>query len=219
MALEKLKILPETGGEITVLFNPNQITINKKANWKPVFIKETDPTAYQFTHGEPALLTMELLCDTYEARTDVRTQTDQIFFLTTIEKHGAIHRPPVCKLMWGKFDFKNFQWVLTSLNQRFTLFLNDGTPVRATLTCNFKQWRSDQEDAKLTAKSSPDVAKVRIVKDRERISNIAYEEYEDPTLWRPIAEANNIDNPTKLKPGQVLAIPVLSSRPTLGGDV
>ncbi|HEY9599252.1 MAG TPA: peptidoglycan-binding protein [Cyanophyceae cyanobacterium] len=219
MALEKLKVLPETGGEITVLFNPNQITIDKKANWPSADTKERDVTESQFTHGDAALLTMELLCDTYEARTDVRTHTDQIFLLTTIEKHGAIHRPPVCKLMWGKFDFRNFQWVLTSLNQRFTLFLNDGTPVRATLTCTFKQWRSDQEDAARANTQSPDVAKTRIVKDRERISNMAYEEYEDPALWRPIAEANNIDNPTKLKPGSVLAIPVLPSRPTLGGDV
>lgn len=218
MALEKLKIIPETGGEITVLFNPNQITIDKTANWCTAPTDEEDVPESQFTHGDPATLTMELFCDTYEAKTDVRTYTDQIFSLTTIEKHGGLHRPPLCKLMWGKFNFNNFQWVLTNLNQRFTLFLNDGTPVRATLSCSFKQWRSDIEDAAITNKQSPDVAKIRIVKDKERISNISYEEYQDPTLWRPIAEANKIDNPLYLKPGKVLAIPILRPPSSLGGD-
>ncbi|BAY14138.1 CIS tube protein [Calothrix sp. NIES-2098] len=219
MALEKLKIVPEIGAEITVLFNPNEITIDKTANWRVAPTDESDVPESQFTHGDPAQLTMNLLCDTYEAKTDVRTHTDKIFDLATIQKHGSLHRPPLCKLMWGKFDFNNFQWVLTNLNQRFTLFLDNGTPVRANLTCTFKQWRSDQEDAKLTNKQSPDVAKTRLVKDKERISNIAYEEYEDPTLWRAIAQANKIDNPTYLKPGIVLAIPALRPGSSLGGDI
>ncbi|BAZ70722.1 MAG: LysM peptidoglycan-binding domain-containing protein [Pelatocladus maniniholoensis HA4357-MV3] len=219
MALEKLKIIPEIGAEITVLFNPNEITIDKTANWCLAPTDQSDVPESQFTHGEPAQLTMNLLCDTYEAKTDVRTHADKIFDLTTIQKHGSLHRPPLCKLMWGKFDFNNFQWVLTNLNQRFTLFLDNGTPVRASLTCTFKQWRSDQQDAKLTNKQSPDVAKARIVKDKERISNIAYEEYEDPSLWRAIAQANNIDNPTHLKPGTVLAIPALRPNSSLGGDI
>jgi nucleoid-associated protein YgaU len=217
MALEKLKILVESGpdefnDEVEVLFNPNQISIQKATKWELTPTAERDAPTSQFTYGEPATLSMDLFFDTYEDRSDVRTHTDKIYHLTTIEQHGDLHRPPLCRLAWGTFNFNDFQWVLQSLNQRFTLFLDSGTPVRATLSCTFKQWRSDEVEAKLLNKQSADVAKTRTVRRGDTLSGIAAAEYKDPTLWRPIAEANRIDNPRKLVIGQVLAIPALTPR-------
>ncbi len=135
MALEKLKIQIETGenefnDEFEVLFNPNQISIQKATKWELTPTAERDAPTSQFTYGEPATLSMELFFDTYEAQRDVRAHTDQIYHLTTVEQHGDLHRPPLCRLAWGAFNFSDFQWVLQSLNQRFTLFLDNGLPVR-----------------------------------------------------------------------------------------
>ena len=217
--LAKLKILVEDEqgkfGEndpIEVLFNPNQITFQKSAAWKFTPAAEKDTPKAQFTHGESANLTTDLFFDTYETGTDVRDHTDKIYHLTTVEQHGNKHRPPICKLLWGTFDFNDFKWVLQAVNQRFTLFLENGTPVRATLGCTFKQWRSDEEDEKRMNKESADVPKTRTVRRGDSLSSIAGEEYRDPTLWRPIAEANSIDDPFSLTPGQMLAIPALRSR-------
>ena len=213
MALAKLTILVETRPAffvpaIVALFNPNQITIQKTANWRLVPVAERDVPPSQFTHGEPATLSMDLFFDTYEPGIDVRLHTQPIFHLTTVERHGQIHRPPVCQLSWGLFGVF-FQGVLQSVNQRFTLFLADGTPVRATVGCIFREWRSDREEERRLKKESVDVAKTRAVRRGDTLSSIAGEEYHDPTLWRPIAEANGIDNPRALRPGQVLTIPVL----------
>ena len=41
------------------------------------------------------------------------------------------------------------------------------------------------------------------------LSNIAAEIYNDPTQWRVIAEANNLDDPRHLEVGARLAIPKL----------
>jgi nucleoid-associated protein YgaU len=211
MELAKLKILPETGGEIEALFNPNQITIQKTVNWRPRPTQERDVPESQFTHGQPATLSMDLFFDTYETQEDVRKKhTQKIFALTTVEEHGDIHRPPICKLMWGNWEI--FQGILEGLNQRFTLFLADGTPVRATLSCTFKEWRSSEEEAKRQDKKSADVAKTRSIRRGDTLSSIAGEEYNDPTLWRPIAEANGIDNPRVLTPGKPLVIPALRPR-------
>jgi nucleoid-associated protein YgaU len=218
--LEKLTLRVETGEnqfdkEIIALFNPNQITIQKSAKWSLAPKPESDTAKTQFTYGEPATLTMELFFNTYEAETDVRDYTKEIFHLTTVEEHGKLHRPPLCKLEWGKFNISDtFQceWVLQSLNQKFTLFLADGTPVRATLNCTFKQWRGDEVEEKLLDKQSADVAKKRTVRQGDSLSSLAGEEYNDPTLWRPIAEENEIDDPFNLEPGRVLAIPMLRSR-------
>jgi nucleoid-associated protein YgaU len=214
MALEKLKFLVETRAgeftdEIEVRFNPNQLTIQKSSNWRLVPTAERDSPTSQFTYGEPATLSMELFFDTYEAGTDVQRHTRKIFHLTTVEQHGELHRPPLCRLKWGTYTFNDFDWVLQSLSQRFTLFLEDGTAVRAILSCTFRQWRSDETEAKLLNKQSADVVKSRTVKRGDTLSSIAGEEYRDPADWRPIAKANGIDNPRTLEPGRVLVIPAL----------
>jgi nucleoid-associated protein YgaU len=45
-----------------------------------------------------------------------------------------------------------------------------------------------------------------VVKERDTLDWIAYDEYGDTAMWRFIAETNNLDNPQRLTPGQVLAI-------------
>jgi nucleoid-associated protein YgaU len=213
--MDKLKILIETapgtfGKEVEVLYNPNKVTLTRTAQWKLWRTAVRDAPPSQFTHGEPATLTLELFFDTYESGEDVQNHTRKVYHLTTVEKHGNLHRPPLCKLSWGEYRFDDFQWVVTNLVQSFTLFKSNGTPVRATLTCTFRQWRSDELEAKFLNTSSPDVAKTRVVRRGETLSSIAAEEYDDPALWRPIAEANGIDNPRRLEPGRSLSIPVLT---------
>lgn len=213
--LSKLTIRAETRpGEpdqvITAQFNPKQVGLQRSATWQGVNTgKDTKPL--QFVSSEPAILTLDLFFDKYaDADQDVIADTEKIFHLTTVQQHGDLHRPPLCKLNWGEYHFINdSQWVLQDLRQTFTLFRSNGKPVRATLSCTFRQWRGDDLETKLTDQKSPDVAKSRVVQRGETLSGIAAEEYLDPGLWRPIAEANGIDNPYRLEPGQVLAIPVL----------
>jgi nucleoid-associated protein YgaU len=57
---------------------------------------------------------------------------------------------------------------------------------------------------------SADHRKTRVVRSGDRIDNIANEEYGDPGKWRPIAEANDMDDPDQLEPGHVLVIPALN---------
>jgi nucleoid-associated protein YgaU len=41
----------------------------------------------------------------------------------------------------------------------------------------------------------------------DTLASIAFQEYEDPTKWRAVAEANKIDDPMRIKPGTVLTVP------------
>ncbi|HEX9374018.1 MAG TPA: LysM peptidoglycan-binding domain-containing protein [Roseiflexaceae bacterium] len=217
MGLEKLTIKVETGRDqftktIEALFNPNELSITRIVNWTPAPAAERDVAGSQFTYGQPATLKVDLLFDTYEKGTDVREHTSAMYDLTSVQ--GNLHRPPLCKLSWGAFTLDDFQWVVTSLTHRFTLFLANGTPVRATLNCEFKQWRSGDQEARLLNKQSADVPKRRTVRRGDTLSSIAGEEYQDPARWRVIAQANQINNPRTLTPGQVLVIPAL--RPGAG---
>ncbi len=215
MALAKLEIEYETApgkfgrNPIVAQFNPEELRIERSVSWDERAVGETDAPELRFTHGNASTFPIDLFFDTYEEQVDVRRKhTAKVVGLSTIEGHGNLHHPPICKLKWGKFG-EIFQGVLQSVTQRFTLFLEDGTPVRATLSCTFKQWRSAEHDAKSTRLQSADVAKIHVVRRGDTLSGIAGDQYHDPALWRPIARANRLDDPLRLEPGRQLMIPAL----------
>jgi nucleoid-associated protein YgaU len=226
MALEKLKIIVEKDGTVLVfdrnnaipaLFNPDKLVFSKGANWQRQGAAQRDVPELQFANADPRTLNIDLLFDTYDTadakKKDVRkTYTDNLLHLMTVEEHGKdTHRPPVCRLSWGSVGIF-FQGVLERLEQQFTLFMEDGTPVRATSRCTFKEWRTNYDDLNKQATQSSDIAKARIVKRGDTLSSIAAEEYHDPGLWRPIAAENDIDDPQSLAPGTTLLIPTLAQR-------
>jgi len=213
MELAKLTILAEAApGEysepIEALFNPHEINIEQTINWSDQPTSQRDVVNSQHTNADPATLTLELFFDTYEDRSDVRDYTRKVEQLAKVEKHGKMHRPPICKLSWGNAGVF-FHGALQSLSQHFTLFLSDGTPVRATLKCTFKQWRSDSEEVRRLDLQSADVEKRHTVRSGDTLSSIATEEYGDPKNWRPIANANRLENPRELQAGHVLRVPSL----------
>jgi nucleoid-associated protein YgaU len=221
MALAKLTILVEqrestmSFGEdrkIVAAFNPSHLKFSRSANWKSQGAALRDVPELQFTGAQPRTLNIDLLFDTYDTvdgpgeKRSVTELTDQVLSLTTVEKHGEKHRPPICRLRWGSTGVF-FQGVLETLVQDFVLFMENGTPVRARLSCSFKEWRTNYEDLNRQNTKSSDVAKVWTVRRGESLSAIAAKEYSDPRAWRQIADANHIDDPLKLVPGRSLMLP------------
>jgi nucleoid-associated protein YgaU len=107
---------------------------------------------------------------------------------------------------WGSL---NFQGVLEHVVSRYTMFLSDGTPVRAVLAVTFRQYRSAEEQTQETPRESADHTKRRIVREGDTLQLIAAREYNKASEWRRIARANRIADPLELTPGQELVIPPL----------
>ncbi|MDB6001644.1 MAG: LysM domain, partial [Rhizobacter sp.] len=198
---------------IVAMFNPSRLTVSRSVQWQNQEAAKRDNPEMQFTGGEPASLTVDLLFDTYDtpepesAKKSVKAvYTDKLLHLTTVEEHGDKHRPPVCRLQWGNQGVF-FQGVLTQLETSFTLFTQAGVPVRATNRCSFKQWTANTADLQKQNLMSSDVAKVWTVKRGQSLAAIAAVEYGDARAWRVIAEANGIDNPLALEPGTRLMLP------------
>ena len=57
---------------------------------------------------------------------------------------------------------------------------------------------------------SADVTKSYVVQSGDTLPKIAYQAYADPTVWRIIADANAILDPTELTAGAVLSLPAVS---------
>ena len=214
MALSWLTINAEGGVIIKALFNPEKLQFSKTVSWSRQQAKQRDVPELQFQNGQPRTLNLDLLFDTYDSpavqKASVVAYTEALHRLILVE--GDRHRPPVCKLSWGRFGVF-FQGVVERLDQQFTLFMEDGTPVRATCRCTFKEWRTNPADQRQQNPRSSDIAKQRIVKHGDTLSSIAAEEYRDSALWRPIAEENGIDDPLNVSPGTVLLVPILTHRP------
>lgn len=209
--LEKLKLKNEdTGEEFSVLFNPGEYSIDGASKWTEQEKKGQKPEL-QYTGGDRKKLSMELFFDTYESLTDVREHTVKIGNLLVFNKEK--HRPPKVTLSWGKeapggaFAEFPFTGVLESLKQQFTLFMGDGTPVRAKLTVAFIEFSLTEEELKKNEAHSADKTKTYLVKQGDTVSGIAGMFYKDPTKWRHIAEANEIENPRQIEAGRLITIP------------
>jgi nucleoid-associated protein YgaU len=114
------------------------------------------------------------------------------------------HRPPKVMFTWGGFKFTGF---IESLTVRYTMFLPDGKPCRATANVSLKELLTAKEQLEKKPRNSPDHTKRRTLKIGETLALIAHEEYDDPAEWRRIADANGIVDPRDVKPGTVLTLP------------
>jgi hypothetical protein len=223
MPLEKAKLTnTNTGDSVDVLFNPEEYTLAREINYAQAAIPGLSSPLIQFVNGALQTLEMELLVDTLEghpaagakAGSDVRGQTRKVVDLMNIDP--KTHAPPIVLFAWGSLTFT---CVLARATQRFIMFRQDGIPVRARLQVTFNEFRNVELEAKEIKRETADFTKRHTVGQDESLSAIAYSEYGDPALWRPIAIRNAIDDPRTLETGFELAIPPLPFRDPDSGEV
>ena len=207
--LEKASIIPIYGGNkkgfpIPVMFNPAEYSLNKSNNFAEIAVPGLESPILQFVRGQARTLSMDLFFDTYESGQDVRIFTYELTNLLAID--SDLHAPPLALFTWG---FLTFTGILERVNTKFTMFNRIGIPLRATCSVSFKEYKSLDYQLSETPRFSADVSKVRIVKEGDDLWSIAASEYGRPDDWRRIAEANEIDDPRRLVPGQRLQIPPL----------
>lgn len=215
MALEKATI---SGQDVDVtvncLFNPKEYTLSRTNSWEIKMIKGRNVPEVSFGGGQPATLKMQLFFDTFAEGTDVREHTQGLWELMRIDESNVNSEtqrgePPRVLFEWGQTW--TFEAVIENLSQTFTLFLDTGIPVRSTVDITFKQVQDEMAFAGTNPTSGGgEPHRVHVVQAGERLDWIAYKEYGDPTLWRHIAEENDLIRPNQLRPGQKLIIPAIN---------
>lgn len=226
MSLEKATITNSVTGErIPVQFNPEEYTVQRDVNYAQSAIPGLGAPLLQFVAGNLQTLEMELFLDTYEAHqegsavlneagSDVRELTRKVTDLMSID--GTTHAPPVLLFVWGSLSFT---CVLARASQKFTMFLGDGTPVRATVQVTFNEFKNVDLEAREVKRETADYSKTWEVHEGETLAAIAHAEYGNARLWRPIALRNGIDRPRVLTVGERLIVPRLPYRDPDTGEV
>lgn len=195
---------------IDVEFNPTEYTLAKSAQIAEIGIPGLDTPILQFIRGQNEKLTLDLFFDTTSFglnesdAVDVRTKTKGIYQL--VKMQPKTHAPPRIMFTWGSLSFQS---IMESVTQKFTLFNPAGIPLRATLSVVFREYKSLDDQLKELKLQSPDHSKRRIVREGDTLNRIAAQEYNNPNLWRVIADSNCdvISSPLRLVPGTVLVIP------------
>lgn len=216
MALVKARIQNLESREwFTCLFNPTEYTIQKQNTWTPKSSSGKDVPSYAFSGGGSQVLNVQLFFDASEdPKGEIKTALDALWKLAMIDSSTSLAkttrgRPPRCSFTWGKNWSCNA--VIESINVHYTLFREDGTPIRATADLSLREVRdisSDQPQNPTSFVPKPGF-KCYTVAPRDTLATIAYQAYGDATKWRVLAEANDIVDPEEIRPGDLIGIPPL----------
>ena len=228
--LEKMTITNlENNKYFEVLYNPASYVQTKRVRYHKGRSMNSDAPIVQFYSGEAESLTFDLFFDTISSgmdvggewkdrksihenslqssvsnKVDVRTYTSKVYNLMYVDANE--HHPPELGIAWSSLQFKGY---LESCTQTFTKFSEDGTPVRAILKCTFIESRDLSELYGKNPLNSPDTTKYRTVRQGDSLWAMSAREYGEAAEWRQIASANGIDNPRRLRAGDLIIVPAM----------
>jgi nucleoid-associated protein YgaU len=198
------------GDVVTCLFRPKEYTFSKTNSWTPGKVVGSEMEKPKFNGGQPKTVKLELIFDTWEAKTDVRDKTGKLWKMMKIspqktEPSTKVGEPPYVEFRWG--EFWTFRAVITSITEKFTLFAPEGEPRRSVVSLDLLQAEMEENwPGQNPTSGGRENYAVHIVKEGETIDWIAFVEYGNSNAWRELAAGNRLDDPSRLRPGQRLLV-------------
>lgn len=195
-----------TNETVLCMFNPYEYTLSKQNQWSPEKKRGQNTPGAQFTKGGSQTLKLTLHFDGLLEDKDVYEMTKPLWRMMLVDEKtkktdSRKGQPPEVAFEWGRLYFRA---VLTNMSQKFTLFKQDGTPVRCQVDITLEQ-HEDVDDYKQDTPGGTgqdDVEEVVLIAG-ERLDHVAAK---TSSSIRQIAESNNIDNPQNIPAGQQLTV-------------
>lgn len=116
------------------------------------------------------------------------------------------HRPSYVKVLYGTIIFNG---QVKKMEVDYTLFDNNGVPLRASVSLTFTGYRSGEEERKKFSKQSPDMSRLVTVKEGETLPYLCHRMYGDSLLVREVARFNDLDSFRNIPAGTQLLFPPL----------
>ena len=207
----------DKGKVISVLFNPAEYSFERSNSYKATPIPGLSSPILQFVNGEADQLSMELFLDDHtdpegptsrerKESNPVMTRIRDLSKLLLVD--SKIHAPSPVRFNWGPMEFSA---IIEKMGRKVTMFQPDGTPARATLSVTFKEYRTLRQQVESPRRESADKSKRRVVVGLESLWLLAAREYNDPNEWLRIAQANDLDDPREIAPGDWLDLPPMEN--------
>jgi nucleoid-associated protein YgaU len=188
-------------------FNPKEWSITHAAEWKIETTKKGAPPP-EFKGPKPSSANVEIFLDeTHKEDGDISKTVDRLRRIVAPEpKSVQSNKPSAPHILfeWGKaISFKGY---VDSVAVKYTMFRGEGTPIRGTCTVSMKEFPIPSPNQNPTSGGVQGHRTHRVVAG-ESLALVAYAEYGDPSLWRRLAGANEIDDPMGVPDGTLLRVP------------
>jgi Contractile injection system tube protein len=125
----------DTGREFEFMFNPTQLIfegITETAESPGARTEGSGKPKVNFSHIKPYKMTINnIVFDTYETQEDVVKKYIS-FFQESMEFAPGKQRTPIYRFSWGKMEYFRC-CVVEKISYKLTMFLPNGTPVRAVI--------------------------------------------------------------------------------------
>jgi phage tail protein X len=193
-------------------FNPAQLSLTRRAQWKttPAQI-ERDGSLPEFMGSEPREMGVEIFLDSSDepSSNSVLKKVESLLAccdVTTKSIAAKQPSPPWVVFQWGSFSTARFTAYVSSVEAAYSLFGTTGVPIRATCRLQLHEIPSNTKGQNPTS-GALTAQRVHRVVAGDSLQSLAWREYGDSAAWRAIAEANGIDDPTRLANGVELVLP------------
>jgi hypothetical protein len=155
---------------------------------------------------------------------DVRELTKEVAYFITPIAQGTAYAPPVFQFLWGSFHFDG---MMDSLEESLEFFSEDGLPLRASMAIAMSQQKIQEFSGQAAgpagatppgASRSPSGGAPGATPQVQAPAGASLQGLAGQAgvsaSWQAIADANGIDNPRQLQPGQLIDL----NLPQMGGS-
>jgi len=203
---------PELGsakGKIAFQFNPKEVSITKSAKWERKTTKDKKAGPPEYSGAEPCKMSLELFFDsTMDPGVNVVESVDNLFRCCVPCKEfkkGETPMPFLVKFHWGSVE--SFAAFISQVQAKYTRFAANGIPIRAVCTVNLEEIDVTPTSGQNPTSGTLSADRVHTMVAGDSLALVAYQEYGDPQLWRPLAAYNRIDDPMRVADGMQLLLP------------
>lgn len=200
--------------EVSFMFNPKEYSVTKSAGWTDKSTKEKSVAMPEFTGAAPATLSVDVFLDATDPVRRPLSIKDALrrLFNACVPLPDTVDSdkpsPPFVIFGWGTTI--SFPSYLKSVTVKYTMFHPDGTPLRANASLSLVEVPAKKSFQNPTSGGLV-ALRTHTVVDGDSLASIAQRQYGRPNNWRAIAEANGIDDPMRLPPGNRLLVPPTDS--------
>ncbi|HWO64726.1 MAG TPA: LysM peptidoglycan-binding domain-containing protein [Umezawaea sp.] len=192
-------------------FNPNRLALSKSVEWRRKPARMAGQASLpEFVGSGPRSLSVDVFLDaTAEHDNSVEERVEKLMIACVPTKASLRKKKPASpwvRFEWGTAKSVSFDGVLSSLSVDYSLFDVDGKPLRATCSLAIEEAGAGTPGQNPTS-GSREARRTHRVVAGDSLPQLAWREYGDATVWRVIAEANDIDDPMVLVPGTELLVP------------
>ncbi len=194
-------------GMYPAMFNPETFSVNHRVVYDQASVPGHTSSEPTFRNIETQVFRFDFLVDGTGASGEKREVfADVLLFKYVVGFFGEIHRPHYLIINWGTFIAK---CVLSTMNIKYELFRQDGTPLRATISATFLEHTENHLESLIANLSSPDLTHVRVVREGDTLPLLTYQIYGDSSYYHEVARVNQLDDFRNLKVGDELFFPPL----------